>query len=305
MLNNTGPVAQERPGPLTVTTTCPYCGHVTSVPVIYSGHEEQDQGTAAAVPSSTTGVARERPGALTVLATCPHCGHVTGVPVIYRCHEEQEGIFRVPKGRSSARPLCPAATMFSFHKPKVYRSISGCCICGAKSSSSRFTDSAKYEVEFQKCFKLHEERSGEICNACVLLVKRWKKLPKGTDRNWHHVVDARAGPGTKTILKAKFKSKLSKRPNKRRHLLAKKKMGLLRKSRSGEGSDDVSGEEHMSDKSPWSSATPSPALSDQSDESMSACDVDIKPSKCKDIPYPVSSFLNTSYWRRYKKIKWS
>ncbi|KAI8485561.1 SIN3-HDAC complex-associated factor-like [Branchiostoma floridae x Branchiostoma belcheri] len=188
--------------------------------------------------------------------------------------------------------------MFSFHKPKVYRSISGCCICGAKSSSSRFTDSAKYEVEFQKCFKLHEERSGEICNACVLLVKRWKKLPKGTDRNWHHVVDARAGPGTKTILKAKFKSKLSKRPNKRRHLLAKKKMGLLRKSRSGEGSDDVSGEEHMSDKSPWSSATPSPALSDQSDESMSACDVDIKPSKCKDIPYPVSSFLNTSYWRR-------
>ncbi|XP_078582851.1 SIN3-HDAC complex-associated factor-like [Branchiostoma floridae x Branchiostoma japonicum] len=64
--------------------------------------------------------------------------------------------------------------MFSFHKPKVYRSISGCCICGAKSSSSRFTDSAKYEVEFQKCFKLHEERSGEICNACVLLVKRWK-----------------------------------------------------------------------------------------------------------------------------------
>eukprot|EP00058_Branchiostoma_floridae_P022245 XP_002607735.1 hypothetical protein BRAFLDRAFT_82818 [Branchiostoma floridae] len=39
--NNTGPVAQETPGVLTVTTTCPYCGHVIGVPVFYSGHEEQ------------------------------------------------------------------------------------------------------------------------------------------------------------------------------------------------------------------------------------------------------------------------
>ncbi|CAG2168976.1 unnamed protein product, partial [Oppiella nova] len=74
----------------------------------------------------------------------------------------------------------------------------------AKSSSSRFTDSKKYEPEFEKCFQIIERRSGEICNACVLLVKRWKKLPSNTTRNWHHVVDARAGPGTKSI-----KSKLS------------------------------------------------------------------------------------------------
>jgi hypothetical protein len=94
--------------------------------------------------------------------------------------------------------------MFSFHKPKIYRSLSGCCICKAKSSSSRFTDSKKYEPEFQKCFRIIEKRSGEICNACVLLVKRWKKLPSNTTRDWHHVVDARAGPGTKSI-----KSKLS------------------------------------------------------------------------------------------------
>lgn len=93
--------------------------------------------------------------------------------------------------------------MFSFHKPKIYRSLSGCCICKAKSSSSRFTDSKKYEVEFEKCFRISEKRSGEICNACVLLVKRWKKLPAGTNRDWHHVVDARAGPGTKSI-KAKL-----------------------------------------------------------------------------------------------------
>jgi len=30
-------------------------------------------------------------------------------------------------------------------------------------------------------------------------VKRWKKLPPGTQRDWRHVVDARAGPGTKAI----------------------------------------------------------------------------------------------------------
>lgn len=89
--------------------------------------------------------------------------------------------------------------MFSFHKPKIYRSSLGCCICKAKSSSSRFTDSQKYEAEFERCFRIEEKRSGEICNACVLLVKRWKKLsPENRlSKHWHHVVDARAGPGTK------------------------------------------------------------------------------------------------------------
>ena len=38
---------------------------------------------------------------------------------------------------------------------------------------------------------LLQEREGEICNACVLLVKRWRKLPEGSTRNWAHVVDAR------------------------------------------------------------------------------------------------------------------
>jgi len=53
--------------------------------------------------------------------------------------------------------------------------------------SSRFTDSKKYEDDFMLCFQLDERRSGEICNACVLLVKRFKKLPPGNDRNWRHV----------------------------------------------------------------------------------------------------------------------
>lgn len=34
---------------------------------------------------------------------------------------------------------------------------------------------------------LLEDRVGDICNACVLLVKRWKKLPHGSKKNWNHV----------------------------------------------------------------------------------------------------------------------
>ncbi|XP_034671976.1 uncharacterized protein LOC117903704 [Drosophila subobscura] len=93
--------------------------------------------------------------------------------------------------------------MFSFHKPRVYRSTDGCCICRAKSSSSRFTASRKYEKESVLCFNLQEPRNGEICNACVLLVKRFKRLPAGSKRHWGHVVDARAGPGTKSMAKQK------------------------------------------------------------------------------------------------------
>ena len=77
--------------------------------------------------------------------------------------------------------------MFNFHKPRTYRSIEGCCICRAKSSSSRFTDSRKYERDNMQCFDLKQPRQGEICNACVLLVKRYKRLPVGSKRNWSHV----------------------------------------------------------------------------------------------------------------------
>lgn len=77
--------------------------------------------------------------------------------------------------------------MFASHRPRVFRSRLGCCICGAKSSSSRFTSSSKYELLFSGCFQLNEKRQGEICNACVLLVKRWKKLPSGSSKNWKHV----------------------------------------------------------------------------------------------------------------------
>ncbi len=42
--------------------------------------------------------------------------------------------------------------MFGFHKSKIYRSNEGCCICKTKSSSSRFTDSSRYEENFRLCF---------------------------------------------------------------------------------------------------------------------------------------------------------
>lgn len=86
--------------------------------------------------------------------------------------------------------------MKTFTRPKIFRSTVGCCICKAKSSSSRFTDSEKYEEDFAACFQLsEEERRGEICNACVLVVKRWRKLPRRSMKNWSHVVDSKSGTG--------------------------------------------------------------------------------------------------------------
>lgn len=54
-----------------------------------------------------------------------------------------------------------------------------------------------------ECFQLTTPRKGEICNACVLLVKRYKRLPPGNVRHWGHVVDARVGPGMKSMTKFK------------------------------------------------------------------------------------------------------
>ena len=60
-------------------------------------------------------------------------------------------------------------------------------------NSSRFTDSDKYAESFLGCFKIDDvqDRNGDICNACVLIVKRWKKLPVNSTKDWSHVVDAR------------------------------------------------------------------------------------------------------------------
>merc|ERR550532_486637 len=62
---------------------------------------------------------------------------------------------------------------------------------------------------------------GEICNACVLIVKRWRQLPLGTSKNWAHVVDARAGPGHNT--KKMMLNKAEARVAKIEHTRAKRK----------------------------------------------------------------------------------
>ncbi|MBN3288547.1 SHCAF factor, partial [Polyodon spathula] len=168
--------------------------------------------------------------------------------------------------------------MFGFHKPKMYRSIDGCCICRAKSSSSRFTDSKRYEKDFHNCFGLHENRSGEICNACVLLVKRWKKLPVGSKKNWNHVVDARGGPSLKTAIKTKKMKSLTRRI--RPSQISKLKNGLK-----GQNSDA---------HSTTSSASPaqSPSYSNHSDEGSEA-ELSTGSSRM-----PVFSFLDLTYWKR-------
>lgn len=119
------------------------------------------------------------------------------------------------------------------------------------------------------CFLLEERRSGEICNACVLLVKRFKKLPAGSERNWSHVsilhtiygtklkaslefltkiyflskvVDARAGPGIKsTKFKAKNKRRLKDKPEKlikKKHIYVKSEAD---REQSPAMSDDLNG----------------------------------------------------------------
>ncbi|EAW88565.1 family with sequence similarity 60, member A, isoform CRA_c [Homo sapiens] len=169
--------------------------------------------------------------------------------------------------------------MFGFHKPKMYRSIEGCCICRAKSSSSRFTDSKRYEKDFQSCFGLHETRSGDICNACVLLVKRWKKLPAGSKKNWNHVVDARAGPSLKTTLKPKKVKTLSG------NRIKSNQISKLQKEFKRHNSDA---------HSTTSSASPaqSPCYSNQSDDGS---DTEMASGSNRT---PVFSFLDLTYWKR-------
>ncbi|XP_071791912.1 SIN3-HDAC complex-associated factor-like [Asterias amurensis] len=195
--------------------------------------------------------------------------------------------------------------MFAFHRPKIYRSINGCCICRAKSSSSRFTDSKKYENEFKLCFDLGEEqkRAGEICNACVLLIKRWKKLPKGTERNWNHVVDARAGPGGKSLIRSKLKhtSMLGKsspssglrgcniRKRKHRSVESIRKMRLMDRLTRPSGEDP--------DKPPLS-PTASESSNDELDEVRSREGLELMtPQERFDLPPSLRAILDTTYWK--------
>lgn len=170
--------------------------------------------------------------------------------------------------------------MFGFHKSKIYRSLEGCCICKTKSSSSRFTDSGRYEESFKLCFGLIEARMGDICNACVLLVKRWIKLPAGSKKNWSHVVDARAGPGLKTLVK----------PKKRKAGNAIKKQNKLKRLQEKLKRQNSDAHSTTSSISP----SQSPTYSNQSDEES-----DTETQKALSLQ-PVFSFLDLTYWKRQK-----
>lgn len=129
--------------------------------------------------------------------------------------------------------------MSSYHKPRVFRSNDGCCICKAKSSSSRFTDSGKYENAFSQCFKLEEnhKRQGDICNACVLIVKRWRVLPKDTEKDWHHVVDSRVGPGGSKVTFRNVKRKVEPESEEKFEKIRKKKQKITVKRITEENSN--------------------------------------------------------------------
>ena len=101
--------------------------------------------------------------------------------------------------------------------------------------SSRFTSSKKYEGSFVSCFKLQEVRHGEVCNACVLIVKRWKKLPKDSHKNWAHVVDARNGPGIKNVVKQKPKDQQPEAVGKIKKKHVYKKNGMTKPSKISDG----------------------------------------------------------------------
>ncbi|XP_066258172.1 SIN3-HDAC complex-associated factor [Euwallacea similis] len=198
--------------------------------------------------------------------------------------------------------------MFSFHRPKVYRSSTGCCICKAKSSSSRFTDSKKYEEDFMECFKLATPRQGEICNACVLLVKRWKKLPAGSDRNWRHVVDARAGPGMKSF--TKFKTRNRKLNGDKLNDKMKKKQfereysPPLSDKSDGPEDMDINDVDFLSEDGPsmGSSRNGSPGISDVEDHVEVSKDRSRrrkgKSRRRDEIHFNVSGFIDLDYWKK-------
>ena len=73
----------------------------------------------------------------------------------------------------------------------------------------------------------------------MLIVKRWKKLPVNTSKNWAHVVDARTGPGTKNVFKHKKKEEDSESRDtfKHKHVYRKKANPKRSKGSISEGSN--------------------------------------------------------------------
>uniref|UniRef100_A0A3Q3EZ00 SIN3-HDAC complex associated factor n=1 Tax=Labrus bergylta TaxID=56723 RepID=A0A3Q3EZ00_9LABR len=169
--------------------------------------------------------------------------------------------------------------MFGFHKPKMYRSLDGCCICRAKSSSSRFTDSRRYEKDFRSCFGCFGfmlELKGDTCWIETSHIKPLIKLVL----HLIYVVDARGGPSLKITSRPKKIKSISKkdRPS---------QISRLQKELKRNNSDA---------HSTTSSASPaqSPSYSNLSDDGS---DAELSPGSSRS---PVFSFLDLTYWKRQK-----
>jgi hypothetical protein len=134
-------------------------------------------------------------------------------------------------------------------------------------------------------------RIGEICNACVLLVKRWQKLPKNSNRHWAHVVDARAGPGLKSISKSK-KVEIAKQEDntkvRRKHVYKRKKKKIFNRSDSPMIPSDDAADGAISDSS--SRSRPHTPLT----STMSALAKEVTLDKDEGV----SSFVDLTYWKR-------
>lgn len=101
----------------------------------------------------------------------------------------------VTKDAASARPSRPVRalrTAVATRKPSgsvLGKKNCRACVCNYRTS---WTTSSVAWFHLHALFlalRLSEDRVGDICNACVLLVKRWKKLPSGSKKNWNHVSD--------------------------------------------------------------------------------------------------------------------
>jgi Protein Family FAM60A len=97
----------------------------------------------------------------------------------------------------------------------------------------------------------------------VLLVKRFKRLPPGSTRHWGHVVDARTGPGLKSMTKFKKRKEEQEAGIKTSESVTERFSKLFKKTKKKEKSykKETSSIGGSSDDSP-----PSPAESNHSDE---------------------------------------
>ncbi len=68
-----------------------------------------------------------------------------------------------------------------------HSSVEGCCVCGVDRSSQAFVTENEISQQrgvqtdvFQNCFKIQEERSGDLCVDCLAIAKKWIRCSKSS-----------------------------------------------------------------------------------------------------------------------------